>query len=94
MTYKIVRSISKLCPLFELSVETDTEQAQHTAVLEPKMERVRARFDSLRRKQKPSHQIQSSKETKVAKKVVKRIMNEVDSDGNIISEFVIYERHF
>ena len=43
---------------------------------------------------KPVTKFKVQKKPKVAKKVVKRIMNEVDSDGNVIGEFVIYERHF
>ena len=43
---------------------------------------------------KPIAKLKVQKKAKVAKKVLKRIMNEIDSDGNIIGEFVIYERHF
>lgn len=43
---------------------------------------------------KPVTKFKVQKKPKVAKKVVKRIMNEIDSDGNVIGEFVIYERHF
>ena len=43
---------------------------------------------------KPASLFKVEKKAKVAKKVVKRIMNEVDVNGNIIGEFVIYERHF